>query len=51
MNRHGEPLPVPLDALLADDSELHLVTADMHAWLDAHPCDCEALCTCDGAAC
>jgi hypothetical protein len=32
---------------LGDDPALALVTANMHAWLEAHPCDCEALCVCD----
>jgi len=49
MNRHGDPLPVPIEALLSVDPELHLVTADLRAWVDAHPCECEALCTCEDA--
>lgn len=44
---HGGSEPVPLELLLADDPDLALVNADMHAWLEAHPCDCEALCECD----
>ena len=47
---HGQPRPVPLDALLADDPELWLATADMGTWLDAHPCECEGLCVCGLAA-
>jgi hypothetical protein len=43
-------LPVPIDALLADDPDLWLATADMRSWSDAHPCKCEALCKCDRAA-
>ena len=38
------------DAMLADDPDLWLVNADMRAWTEAHPCECEALCTCDRAA-
>jgi hypothetical protein len=47
---HGHSAPVPIDALLADDPDLWLVNADMRAWTEAHPCECEALCTCDRAA-
>jgi hypothetical protein len=47
---HGHSSPVPIDALLADDPDLWLVNADMRAWAEAHPCECEALCTCDRAA-
>jgi hypothetical protein len=47
---HGHSSPVPIDALLADDPDLWLATADLGAWSDAHPCECEALCTCDRAA-
>lgn len=45
--RHGAPEPVPLEALTANDPELHLATADMDAWADAHPCHCEAICECE----
>jgi hypothetical protein len=44
---HGGPLPVPPEAALSDDPDLWLVLADMAAWSAAHPCECEALCTCD----
>ena len=47
---HGHPAPVPIDALLGDDPELWLATADMRAWSEAHPCECEAICECDRAA-
>ena len=48
--RHGGPTPVPVETALTDDPDLWLVTADMAAWAAAHPCECEALCTCDRAA-
>jgi hypothetical protein len=44
---HGRQKPVPIDAALADDPALWLVTADLAAWSAAHPCECEALCRCD----
>jgi hypothetical protein len=44
---HGGPSPVPIDALIGDDPELWLVTAELHAWSNAHACECEALCECD----
>ena len=44
---HGQSTPVPVDALLADDPDLWLAAADMRAWSEAHPCNCEALCECD----
>jgi hypothetical protein len=50
LSAHGDPRPVPIEALLGDDPDLWLVTADMGAWSQAHPCECEALCTCDRAA-
>jgi hypothetical protein len=46
-DRHGGSVPIPAEALLADDPDLALATADLHAWAAAHPCDCEALCECD----
>jgi hypothetical protein len=46
---HGAPSEVDPAAFLGDDPALALVTADQAAWLLAHPCDCEALCTCDDA--
>ena len=46
--RHGQPAnPVPLDVFLSDDPDLAMVFADMEAWMDAHPCECEALCECE----
>jgi hypothetical protein len=37
---HGDSDPVPPEALLAPDPELHLAWADMVAWHEAHPCTC-----------
>lgn len=55
---HGR-LPAPTDTSRAwanlvgttydDDPALALVTADMDAWSDAHPCECAGLCTCEEA--
>lgn len=46
--RHGEPADeFPLDVWLGLDPELALVHADMGEWMDAHPCDCEAMCECE----
>jgi hypothetical protein len=46
-DRHGQPDGrVDVGVWLADPG-LALVTADLDAWLDAHPCDCDALCACD----
>ncbi len=45
--RHGAPAPVPVEALLTDDPDLWLVTADMHAWSESHPCECHATCECE----
>jgi hypothetical protein len=47
---HGRPAPVPIDALLHDDPDIWLAVADMSAWSEAHPCECEALCECTEAA-
>jgi hypothetical protein len=47
---HGRAEPVPIDALLDDDPDMWLAAADMRAWSEAHPCECEALCECDRAA-
>jgi hypothetical protein len=44
---YGQTTPLPLDALLDDDPDLWLTAADMRAWSEAHPCECEALCICD----
>lgn len=46
-HRHGQGTPLPFEALLDPDPELQLVTGDMHAWSEAHPCECEAMCECD----
>lgn len=41
MTRHGSPAEFfDAAAFLADDWQLALVTADMDAYLDAHPCRC-----------
>jgi hypothetical protein len=48
--RHGAPSEVDPAVFLGDDPALALVTADQFAWSLAHPCDCEALCTCDDEA-
>ena len=45
--RHGGPRPIDVTTWLGDDPHLALVTADMGEWVAAHPCDCEALCSCD----
>lgn len=46
--RHGEPQEAfPVDVWLGDDPELALVHADMAAWHEAHPCECQALCECE----
>lgn len=47
MSGHGAQSPVPLEALLSDDPELELATANAHEWLEAHPCECEAMCECE----
>jgi hypothetical protein len=47
---HGRGGAVPIDALLADDPDVWLAIADMRAWSEAHPCECEALCECEQAA-
>jgi hypothetical protein len=47
--RHGDPkTEVPADVFLSDDPDLAMVHADMAAWMEAHPCECEALCECEG---
>lgn len=48
--RHGDLTLDPAEAeaiARTDDPELALATAPLDAWRDAHPCDCEALCTCE----
>jgi hypothetical protein len=46
--RHGETTgEVDVETWLGDDPALALVTADLHAWMLAHPCECEGLCTCE----
>jgi hypothetical protein len=47
---HGRHTGAPIDALLDDDPDVWLAVADMRAWVEAHPCECEALCECDQAA-
>jgi hypothetical protein len=44
---HGKSEEVNLAVWLSDDPELAMVTADMKAWSEAHPCKCEALCECE----
>lgn len=44
---HGAGDDVDLAVWLGDDQDLALVNADPHAWAEAHPCECEALCECD----
>lgn len=45
--RHGEPQqPVDPDVFLGDDPDLAMVDADLNAWADAHPCECEGICGC-----
>lgn len=46
--RHGEtPGVTEPELLLADDADLANVFADLAAWSESHPCECEALCECD----
>lgn len=46
--KHGEyDDEFPIAVFLGPDPELALVHADMDAWLEAHPCDCDAKCTCE----
>jgi hypothetical protein len=44
--RHAQVDDIPVDVFLTDPG-LALVHADMGAWLEAHPCVCEAHCECD----
>jgi hypothetical protein len=44
---HGGSVETPIEAALSDDPELALAWADMAAWHEAHPCECEALCECE----
>jgi hypothetical protein len=44
---HGAASEVDAAVFFGTDAALALVTADPVAWSLAHPCDCEALCTCD----
>lgn len=37
---------VPLEVWLGSDPELALMVCDMDAWDEAHPCLCNAICTC-----
>lgn len=41
MKRHAPAEPVPIEAALSPDPELHLAWADMAAWHEAHPCKCK----------
>jgi hypothetical protein len=47
LSSHGQPRGVDVAYWLGPDPELGLAHADMGAWMDAHPCECEALCACD----
>jgi hypothetical protein len=47
LDNHGSGIVAPIESLLWDDPELALVYADPHVYMLAHPCNCEALCTCD----
>lgn len=51
MLRHGDLLPLDeetvLGALDSDDPALAFVHADMTAWMEAHPCECDAGCECE----
>lgn len=47
--KHGDPpAPPTLELLTHDDPDLWLVLANLSVWARAHPCECEALCECDG---
>jgi hypothetical protein len=49
--RHGDPQSeVPVEVFLSDDPDLAMVHADMAAWMEAHPCACEAGCVCEEEA-
>lgn len=48
--RHGTtelPEEETTPVFFGPDPALALVHADMGAWREAHPCDCEALCVCE----
>jgi hypothetical protein len=47
MSNHGETTGVDMAVWLGDDPDLAMVTADLHSWAAAHPCECEALCECE----
>jgi hypothetical protein len=48
MLKHGEyDDEFPVQVFLGPDPDLALVHADLSEWMDAHPCDCEAICECD----
>lgn len=50
--KHGNNFkPPPVTAMLEEDPDMWLVTADMRAWSEAHPCNCEAICKCDEQKC
>jgi hypothetical protein len=47
--RHaGTGAELPPEVLLLPDPHLWNVWSDMSIWREAHPCDCEAGCECDG---
>jgi len=43
---HGR-LELSLDEAHACPDDLLPLFADLSVWLEAHPCDCEALCECE----
>jgi hypothetical protein len=49
--RHGDTSPLTFEqelaCMLSDDPRLALVHADMAAYHEANPCECDALCTCE----
>lgn len=46
--QHGKTSgEVPIEVFFGPDKDLALVTGDLHAWNESHPCDCHALCTCE----
>lgn len=44
---HGETHTMDLPMWLGPDPDLAMVEADMRAWEEAHPCECDALCVCE----
>ena len=48
MTAHGAPIGVD-ETTVPQDFDLAMVGGDMYAWLEAHPCECEGICECEGA--